>query len=457
MYFKKYHIHFVGIGGIGMSGIAELLLNLGYEVSGSDIKASDITERLKNLGGVIHKGHSGEHVGDADVVVVSSAIDSENPEVETAHRLSIPVIPRAEMLAELMRLKYSVAVAGAHGKTSTTSIVAAVLGQGQLDPTVVIGGKLKGIDSNAVLGMGDFIVAEADESDGSFLKMSPTIAVVTNIDREHLDFYKDLEDIKDVFFNFIDRIPFYGLAVLCLDNESIQDLIPKMKKRFTTYGMSTQADYQAKNIRAQGLKTRFTLHHLEKDLGEITLNLPGVHNVYNAMASIAVGFELNIPFETIKSALETLEGVQRRMEVKGIKQGITVVDDYGHHPTEIKTTLQAVKESWPDKRIILAFQPHRYSRTHALFDEFTRAFYQSDTMVVMPIYPAGEKPIKGVDSLRLCEAIKAHGHKEVICMDGMESIVTYLKDVLRPGDLLLTLGAGDVWKVGMAVLKELRG
>ena len=455
MYFKKYHIHFVGIGGIGMSGIAELLLNLGYEVSGSDTKASDITERLKGLGGAIHTGHSAEHVSGADVVVVSSAINAENPEVNAAHRLAIPVIPRAEMLAELMRLKYSVAVAGAHGKTSTTSIVAAVLGEGRLDPTVVIGGKLKGIDSNAVLGMGDFIVAEADESDGSFLKMSPTIAVVTNIDREHLDFYKDLEDIKNVFFDFIDRIPFYGLAVLCLDNEPIQDLIPKIKKRFTTYGMSTQADYQARNIRAQGLKTRFTLHYQGEDFGDITLNLPGIHNVYNAMASIAVGFELNIPFETIKSALETLEGVQRRMEVKGVAQGITVVDDYGHHPTEIKTTLQAVKESWPDKRIILAFQPHRYTRTHALFDEFTRAFYQSDLMVVMPIYAAGENPINGVDSSRLCEEIKAHGHKEVICMDGMESALSYLKDVLRSGDLLLTLGAGDVWKVGTAILKEL--
>jgi UDP-N-acetylmuramate--alanine ligase len=439
-----------------MSGIAELLLNLGYEVSGSDTKASDITERLKGIGGAIHTGHSEEHVSGADVVVVSSAINAENPEVNAAHRLAIPVIPRAEMLAELMRLKYSVAVAGAHGKTSTTSIVAAVLGKGRLDPTVVIGGKLKGIDSNAVLGMGDFIVAEADESDGSFLKMSPTIAVVTNIDREHLDFYKDLEDIKNVFFDFIDRIPFYGLAVLCLDNEPIQDLIPKIKKRFTTYGMSTQADYQARNIRAQGLKTRFTLHHQGEDLGDITLNLPGIHNVYNAMASIAVGFELNIPLETIKSALETLEGVQRRMEVKGVEQGITVVDDYGHHPTEIKTTLQAVKESWPDKRIILAFQPHRYTRTQALFDEFTRAFYQSDLMVVMPIYPAGENPINGVDSARLCEEIKAHGHKEVICMDGMESAIAYLKDVLRSGDLLLTLGAGDVWKVGVAVLKELR-
>jgi UDP-N-acetylmuramate--alanine ligase len=457
MYFKKYHIHFVGIGGIGMSGIAELLLNLGYEVSGSDTKASDITERLKGLGGAIHTGHSAEHVSGADVVVVSSAISVENPEVNAAHQLAIPVIPRAEMLAELMRLKYSVAVAGAHGKTSTTSIVAAVLGEGRLDPTVVIGGKLKGIDSNAVLGMGDFIVAEADESDGSFLKMSPTIAVVTNIDREHLDFYKDLEHIKNVFFDFIDRIPFYGLAVLCLDNEPIQDLIPKIKKRFTTYGMSAQADYQARNIRAQGLKTRFTLHHQGEDLGDITLNLPGLHNVYNAMASIAVGFELNIPFETIKSALETLEGVQRRMEVKGVAQGITVVDDYGHHPTEIKTTLQAVKESWPDKRIILAFQPHRYTRIRALFDEFSRAFYQSDLMVVMPIYSAGENPINGVDSSRLCEEIKAHGHKEVICMDGMESAIAYLKDVLRSGDLLLTLGAGDVWKVGEAVLKGLRG
>jgi len=436
-----------------MSGIAELLLNLGYKVSGSDAKSSDITERLKSLGGIIFEGHRKNHICGADVVVVSSAIDTENPEVITAKQTSIPVIPRAEMLAELMRLKYSVAVAGAHGKTSTTSIIASVLGKGGLDPTVVIGGKLKSIGSNALLGQGDFIVAEADESDGSFLKMSPTIAVVTNIDREHLDFYQDLDDIKNSFLSFIDRIPFYGLAVLCLDNEPVQKLIPKIKKRYTTYGMSTQADFQAKNVEFEGLTSKFKLKHHGETLGAIALNLPGIHNVYNAMASIAVGIELDIPFEVIKEALETIEGVQRRLEIKGEKKGITVVDDYGHHPTEIKVTLQAAKECWPDRRKVVVFQPHRYTRTSALFDDFTCSFYQSDVLVVLPIYPAGENKIEGVNSDLMCEEIMAHGHREVICKKSFKGAVSHLKGILKPGDILLTLGAGDVWKVGEEILK----
>ena len=455
MFLKKYHIHFVGIGGIGMSGIAELLLNLGYKVSGSDISLSDITRRLESLGGIIFKGHSEEQIQKADVVVVSSAVSADNPEVVAAHRASIPVIPRAEMLAELMRLKYSVAIAGAHGKTSTTSIVAAVLGKGGLDPTVVIGGKLKSIGSNAILGGGEFIVAEADESDGSFLKISPTIAVVTNIDREHLDFYRDMNHIKDVFLSFIEKIPFYGLAVLCLDNEPIQSLIPKIQKRFTTYGMSTQADFKARDVVFEGLKSRFTVDHLGKSLGMISLNLPGIHNVYNALASIAVGFELDIPFDVIKSALQTAEGVQRRLEIKGEKKGVTVVDDYGHHPTEIKATLQAARECWPDKRIAVVFQPHRYTRTRALFEEFTTAFYQSDLLVVLPIYAAGEKKIEGVKSIALFEEIQRHGHKDVVYMDGLEAAVSHLKDILTENDILLTLGAGDVWKVGEMLLDVL--
>lgn len=455
MFLKKYHIHFVGIGGIGMSGIAELLLNLGYKVSGSDISISDITRRLESLGGSIFKGHCEEQIQKADVVVVSSAVGAENPEVVAAHRASIPVIPRAEMLAELMRLKYSVAIAGAHGKTSTTSIVAAVLGKGGLDPTVVIGGKLKSIDSNALLGEGDFIVAEADESDGSFLKISPTIAVVTNIDREHLDFYRDLDHIKDVFLSFIDKIPFYGLAVLCLDNEPIQSLIPRIKKRFTTYGMSTQADFKARDVVFEGLRSTFTVDHLGTTLGKITLNLPGIHNVYNALASIAVGIELDISFDVIKSALQTAEGVQRRLEIKGEKKGITVVDDYGHHPTEIKATLQAAKECWPDKRIVVVFQPHRYTRTRALFEDFTRAFYQSDLLVVLPIYAAGEEKIEGVESIALFEEIQHHGHKDVVYMDGLDAAVSYLKKTLIANDVLLTLGAGDVWKVGEMLLEAL--
>jgi UDP-N-acetylmuramate--alanine ligase len=414
MYQKKYHIHFVGIGGIGMSGIAELLLNLGYRVSGSDLKTSDITRRLEKLGGIIFEGHAENQIEGADVVVVSSAVYSDNPELIAARHTSTPVIPRAEMLAELMRLKYSVAIAGAHGKTSTTSMVAAVLDTGDFDPTVVIGGQLKSVGSNALLGQ------------------------------------------KAAFLNFIDRIPFYGLAVLCLDNEAIQDLIPKIQKRYTTYGMSTQADFQAENVVFENYKSRFTLQQQGRPLGEIHLNLPGIHNVYNSMASVAVGIELGIPFETIKKALETLQGVQRRLEIKGEINGITVVDDYGHHPTEIKTTLQAAKECWPDRRKVVVFQPHRYTRTKALFDDFTRAFYQSDVLVVLPIYAASEKKIKGVNSWSMCDGIREHGHKEVICKDSLPAAVSDLKEILKPGDILLTLGAGDVWKVGEEILKKLK-
>ncbi len=455
MYQKKYHIHFVGIGGIGMSGIAELLLNLGYRVSGSDIQPSDITRRLEKLGGTIFSGHAAENLQAVDVVVTSSAIDRENPEVALALENAIPVIPRAEMLAELMRLKYSIAIAGAHGKTSTTSLVAAVLDKGQLDPTVVIGGKLKSLGVNAVLGQGDYIVAEADESDGSFLKFSPAIAVVTNIDKEHLDFYKDLEAIKAVFIDFIHRIPFYGLAVLCLDNEAVQDIIPSIKNRYTTYGLSNQADLQAKNVSFDGLRSCFDLYHHGNRLGEICLNMPGIHNIYNSMASIAVGLELGIRFSDIKAALETVQGVQRRLEIKGETGGITVIDDYGHHPTEVKTTLQALKECWPDRRKVVVFQPHRYTRTQALFDEFTRAFYQSDMLLVMPIYAASEQPIAGVTASVLCEGIKAHGHKDVRCMSGPAETAEYLQAHLAPGDILLTLGAGNVWKIGPLILDQL--
>jgi UDP-N-acetylmuramate--alanine ligase len=455
MYLKTYHIHFVGIGGIGMSGIAELLLNQGYRVSGSDIAASGITRRLQELGGIFHQGHAEEQVLGADVVVTSSAVDSDNPEVVAARKASIPVIPRAEMLAELMRLKYSIAIAGAHGKTSTTSIVSEVLGRGGLDPTVVIGGKLKSINTNAVLGEGDYIVAEADESDGSFLKYSPTIAVVTNVDREHLDFYKDLDDIKRVFLEFVDRIPFYGLAVLCLDCEAVQDLIPSIKKRFTTYGLTPQADLQAREVQFDGPKSRFTVVHHGQVLGDITLNLPGTHNVSNALASIAVGIELGIPFDVVKIALEGVQGVQRRLEMKGCKNDITVMDDYGHHPTEIKTTLVALRRSWPGKRLIVVFQPHRHTRTQALFDEFTRAFYESDVLVILPIYAAGEQPNAEVTAQDLCDGVREHGHKHAVYFDDTRAAASFLLEQLAPNDIMLTLGAGDVWKLGEDVLQNL--
>ncbi len=455
MYQKKYHIHFVGIGGIGMSGIAELLLNLGYRVSGSDLATTDITANLVRLGGTIYQGHAAGQITDADVVVTSSAVADDNPEVMAARQAAVPVIPRAEMLAELMRLKYSVAIAGAHGKTSTTSLVAAVLGAGQLDPTVVIGGKLMGLGTNAVLGRGDFIVAEADESDGSFLKYTPTLAVVTNIDREHLDFYKDLDDIKSAFLTFINRVPFYGASIICLDNESVQDLIPKIEKRFITYGTSNQADIQATDIRFEGLKTGFDVSGPDKSYGRILLNCPGRHSVLNALASITVGLELDIPFNTIKTALETVPGVGRRLEIKGVVDDISVVDDYGHHPSEIQTTLTAVRTSWPRHRVVVVFQPHRYSRTQALFDEFARSFYESDVMIVLPIYAASEKPIDGVTGKALYEAIRRHGYKDIRYAMNKEGALKLLLDTVKPGDLVLTLGAGDVYRVGETLLERL--
>ena len=437
-----------------MSGIAELLLNLGYRVSGSDIAISDVTERLAALGGKIYQGHQSEQVEGVDVVVTSSAISMDNPEVKAALEASIPVIPRAEMLAELMRLKYSIAVAGAHGKTSTTSILASILAEGGLDPTVVIGGKLKQINTNAVLGQGDYIVAEADESDGSFLKFTPTIAVVTNIDLEHLDFYQDLETIKSVFMDFIDRVPFYGLAVLCLDNEHIQAIIPNIKKRFITYGLSAQADIQAVDIQHEAAQSRFSVLFQDQLLGDVTLNLPGLHNIYNALASIAVGMELEIPFEKIRFALETLEGVQRRLEIKGDAAGVKVIDDYGHHPTEIKSTLDAIRKCWPGRRLVVVFQPHRYTRTKALFDDFTRSFYQSDILVLLPVYSAGESEIDGVDHHRLGEGVRHHGHKDVACFDNSVDAVSFLKKKAKTGDIVLTLGAGNVWQVGHAFMDQ---
>jgi UDP-N-acetylmuramate--alanine ligase len=456
MYRKQYHIHFVGIGGIGMSGIAELLLNLGYRVSGSDLQHTDITKRLQGLGATVYTGHEASQIEGANVVVTSSAVAHDNPEVTSATGASVPVIPRAEMLAELMRLKYSVAIAGAHGKTSTTSIVAALLAAGRLDPTVVIGGKLIGIGSNAVLGQGDFIVAEADESDGSFLKFSPTIAVVTNIDREHLDFYADLDEIKSSFLRFIDQIPFYGLAVLCLDNEPIQEILPRIKKRFVTYGLSNQADIQARDIRFEGRRSSFEVYRHGRRLASVQLNLPGRHNVSNALASIAVGLEIEIPMATMLQALSSIEGVQRRLEIKGTVDGVTVVDDYGHHPTEIKTTLEAVRAIWPENRIVVVFQPHRFTRTQALFDEFTRAFYGSDILMVLPIYAASEKPIAGVEAEQLCRQIKAHGHKHVVYQAGFEAAQTYLVELAHPGDIILTLGAGNVYQLGERLVTLLK-
>src|SRR5512146_895507 len=381
MYKKIKHIHFVGIGGIGMSGIAEVLLNLGYKVSGSDMKESDTTERLRRLGGEIRAGHRAENITTPHVVVISSAVRNDNVEVIAAREKQIPVIPRAEMLAELMRLKYGVAIAGAHGKTTTTSMVATVLAAGGIDPTVVIGGRLNAFGSNAKLGRGDFIVLEADESDGSFLKLSPTIAVVTTIDAEHLDYYRDLPHIKDTFVEFINKVPFYGLAVLCLDQENIQAILPQVEKRFVTYGLRTQADFLARDISFAGMASECAVSWKGKPLGRLRLKVPGLHNVYNALAAVAVGMDLDLPFETIRDALGEFTGVDRRFQIRGEARGITVVDDYGHHPAEIQATLDAAKNGFA-RQVVAVFQPHRYTRTRALLPEFSTAFYQADRLFV---------------------------------------------------------------------------
>jgi UDP-N-acetylmuramate--alanine ligase len=455
MYQSNYHIHFVGIGGIGMSGIAELLLNLGYTISGSDLKLSHITQRLEKKGAKIFQGHSKGQITDANVIVTSSAIALENPEVVQARQMGIPIIPRAEMLAELMRIKYSIAISGAHGKTSTTSMISQILNKAGLDPTVIIGGLLQGLDTNALHGSGDFIVAEADESDGSFLKYSPAIAVVTNIDLEHLDFYKDIEDIKDNFVQFINSVPFYGLAILCLDNEHIQDILPRIHVRHTTFGTTAQSDFQARDISFQYSKSQFSVFHWDTCLGEINLNIAGQHNISNALAGITTALELKIPFAKIKEALEEMQGVKRRLEIKGEKKGIMIMDDYGHHPTEIMATLTAVRESYKDRRIIVVFQPHRYTRTQALFDEFTRSFYQSDILIVLPIYAASEVPIPGVDSKLVCEGIKAHGHKDVSFAPDFTQALSMITHKVRKGDLVLTLGAGDIYTLGEKLVEIL--
>lgn len=447
-------IHFVGIGGIGMSGIAELLLNLGYQISGSDIKSSQVTKRLKDLGAVIYNEHRRENVHGADVVVFSSAISEDNPEIIEARSSYMPVIPRAEMLAELMRLKYGIVIAGSHGKTTTTTMIASVLNNAHLDPTVVIGGRLDIWEgANARLGQGDIMVAESDESDGSFLLLSPTIAVVTNIDREHINHYGNMENLKNTFRDFINKVPFYGLAVLCLDNEELQDIIPGLKKRYRTYGLLSQAEVRARNIRSKGFGSSFELIYQEKSLGTVQVGLPGIHNVLNALASIAVALELDISMEHIKGGLSNLGGLRRRFQILGEVNGITVVDDYGHHPTEISATLRTARACWPERRLITVFQPHRFSRTKDLYSRFTMCFHESDILILVPIYSAGEPPIEGVTSEWLLKGIKEHGHRNTILCSHKEDVITYLKDNTREGDVVITLGAGDVYKIGQEFLK----
>lgn len=458
MYKLNQHIHFVGIGGIGMSGIAELLLNLHYKVSGSDLRESDLTRRLEELGGVVHIGHDARWIEGADVVVVSSAVQETNPEVKAALDAKIPIIQRAEMLAELMRLKkYGIAVAGSHGKTSTTSMVAAVLAEAGLDPAVVVGGKVHSLGSNARLGSGEFLVAEADESDGSFLKLSPVIEVVTNIDLEHLDYYRDIEHVKSVFLEFVNRLPFYGVAVLCLDDDHVAQLLPHIRKRVLTYGLTEQADLQALKLRREDGRNVFTVRFRDKELGEISLNRPGRHLVYNSLAAVGVALELELDFAVIARALENFQGVQRRLQVKGEASGILVVDDYGHHPTEIRTTLEAIREGWPERRVVTVFQPHRYSRTAGLFDTFLTAFRRSDLLVLADIYAASETPREDISSAILHEAIKQHGQRQTYYLPDVVEQPDSLLELLEPGDLVLTLGAGSIGRVGEDLLALLSG
>jgi UDP-N-acetylmuramate--alanine ligase len=458
MFRSIQHIHFVGIGGIGMSGIAEVLINSGFKVSGSDLKGSEVTRRLESLGVEFKEGHQAENVGDADVVVRSTAVRDDNPEIVEARRRSVPVIPRAEMLAELMRLKpYSVAVAGSHGKTTTTSMVATVLGHAELDPTVVVGGVVKSFGSNARIGQSDLMVVEADESDRSFLMLTPTIAIVTNIDREHMDYYDDMDDVRDCFVKFVNKVPFYGTAVLCLDDPHVQAVSPDVKRRRITYGLSAQADVSAHGVRFnQGYGSSFTVWRGTEAVGDVTLRAPGLHNVYNALAAIAVGFELKVPFEQIAKALSEFTNADRRFQFKGEEAGVLVVDDYGHHPTEIKATLAAAKIGSAGRRIVVLFQPHRYSRTQDQMDEFARSFNNADVLFVTDIYAASEDPIEGVTAEALTDAIKRYGHKNAEYIGPLEGAAEALRDQLREGDLLITLGAGSVYRVGEQVLGLLR-
>jgi len=454
--FKRYqHLHFVGIGGAGMSGIAEVLLNMGYRVTGSDARRGEMVERLERLGAKVFIGHDASHVEGAHVVVYSSAVARDNVEVQAARLRGVPVIPRAEMLAELMRLKYGIAVAGTHGKTTTTSMVAAVLGAGGFDPTVVVGGRVHGLGANARLGQGEFLVAEADESDGSFLKLSPTIAVVTTIDAEHLDHYGNLDAVRAAFLAFANKVPFYGAAVLCLDQPNIQQMIPTVEKRVITYGLEASADLTARRLEFAGTTARFEVLRRGRALGPVSLQVPGRHNVENALAAVAVGLDLDMPFDAIAGALAGFTGVQRRFQIRGEVRGVLVVDDYGHHPAEIRATLAAAKAGY-DRRVITVFQPHRYSRTRDLRQEFLTAFNQSDVLVVMDIYGAGETPIPGVSARDLAEGIAAHGHREVHYMNGdRAAVVAFLCESTRSGDLVLTLGAGDVGALGAEVLARL--
>ena len=449
-------LHFIGIGGIGMSGIAEILLNEGFKISGSDRALSEVTERLQNLGAITFEGHRASNIAnDVDTVVYSSAVQPDNPEILEAQQRKIPIVRRAEMLAEVMRLKYGIGIAGTHGKTTTTSMTSLVLMEGGLDPTVIVGGKLSGLGgTNARLGHGEFIVVEADEYDRSFLSISPTVAVLTTLETDHLDCYRDLEDIKSAFIQFANKVPFYGFIVICLDEPALLDIMPNLsKKKIITYGLNPQADVQAVDIRHKGNTTTFMLIRGNRELGIITLQVPGKHNVQNSLGAIAVGLELGVPFEKIKSGIEKFAGVYRRWEKKGEVNGIAVYDDYAHHPTECRATLSGVKSGWR-RRVVCVFQPHLYSRTRDFYEDFGKSFLLSDVLIVTDIYPAREEPIQGITGELIVNAAKQFGHKDVHYVPDKKQIPAFLRSVVKNGDIVITMGAGDIWKYGEEFLKQ---
>jgi len=449
-------IHLIGIGGVGMSGIAQVLLEHGFEVTGSDLKESDTTRHLEAKGARIFLGHAPENVREADVVVFSSAVPRDNPEVVAARKHGTPVIPRAEMLGELMRIKEGIALAGSHGKTTTTSLVATVLRHAGLDPTVIIGGRLNALGSGSARGAGDLLVAEADESDGSFLHLIPAIAVITNIDPEHLDHYGSLDGVQDAFVEFANHVPFYGLVVACLDHPHVQEILPRIEKRIATYGLAAQADYRAKGPVLEGLSSKFEVVHGGKSLGQFEVRMPGIHNVLNALATIVVADELRVPLDQVREALATFTGVHRRFTILGEAKGVTVVDDYGHHPAEVEATLEAAQRAY-GRRLVVAFQPHRYSRTHHLFEELTRAFNRADVLLVTDVYAAGERPIEGADSAHLVDAIRSHGHRDVSHVPDRANLAEVIASRVQDGDVVLTLGAGDITRTGPELLDLLGG
>lgn len=449
-------IHFVGIGGIGMSGIAEILINKGFQVSGSDLHLTEVTKRLEELGAKIYEGHSPENVKDADVLVYSSAVIPDNPEVKAAAERNIPIIKRAEMLAETMRMQYGIGIAGTHGKTTTTSMVGLTLTEGGIDPTIIVGGKLSGLGgTNARLGNGEFIVVEADEFDRTFLKLTPTIAAITTLEREHLDTYKDLDDIKTAFIEFANKVPFYGFVVICLDEPALQDIIPFINKTIFTYGTTAQADVRAIDIEYEGFKNEYTVIYKGKELGRIKLNIPGEHYVKNSLVAVTIGMELGIDFKIIKKALEKFTGVYRRFEIK-YKNDILVLDDYAHHPTETSATLSGIRAAW-DRRLVVVFQPHLFSRTKDFYQDFGRSFLNSDVFICTDIYPAREKPVEGVTGEMIANITRKYGHKNVIYTPDKKDIPKKLMELKKSGDIIVTMGAGDIWKYGekfVELLKE---